>query len=144
MISSNIQANNKYVYLYTGQGTGEISRTQAEKSFRQYLGGRSAKLIPLNDPSYFQNPARMPDAEAIVFPGGNAVQINNRLGDAGIQGIKSLVNDKKASYIGFCAGGYLAARTEYTMLSGKCNLDFELNLSGYSTVENFIDKYCPI
>ncbi len=136
MQSLNSSNQNNYIYLYNGKGTGQVSSAQAEKSFKKYLGYRSANLITINDPSYFQNPRRMTSAACVVFPGGNAYQIADALDNAGINGVKTLVEDQKASYIGLCAGGYLAAITEYDFYSNKRILDrktlnYQLHISSY-------------
>jgi glutamine amidotransferase-like uncharacterized protein len=104
----------KYIYLYAAKGANPLALSQTQKSFSWYLGHRSCQLISLDDPSYFQYPHKITRAAALVFPGGSALEMTCHLGIKGREGVKQLVYQQKASYIGFCAGAYLANNVEYT------------------------------
>lgn len=104
----------KYVYLYAAQGASQFCADQTEKSFREYLGGRSARLIKINDLSYLQSRDWFKEVEAFVVPGGNANEMYCALAQgeptkaSAFERLKDYINNKGGNYLGFCAGALLA------------------------------------
>ncbi len=125
--------NDNFIYLYASHGANPVAIEQTKKSFNQYLGNRSCRLIPLEDSSYFQNPHKIIRPAAIVFPGGRTDLMEWSLSKWGKEGIKLLVNDNKASYIGFCAGAYLANKSIYTTRNNE-----PIELPSIQMIENDI------
>ncbi len=126
MDSSGINSTGN-IYLYAGQGVGPFTLEKTKESFSRYLGEHSARLIPLEDPSYFTL-NKIADASAVIFPGGSAYTYRAYLEESGVSCIKTLVN-RGTSYIGFCAGAYLAAPLQYKTNERCDTFDFNLNLT---------------
>lgn len=97
--------NTKNILLYNGYGAEEFCVNKAKKSLEDYLENRSVKLIQA-DASYFTE-NNLKDAQAVIIPGGNAVDMLKAFREEGMKKIGEFVFSGGA-YIGFCAGGYLA------------------------------------
>src|SRR3990167_3983425 len=97
--------NNGTILVYNGCGANEFCVQKTVDSLRSYLGNRAVKLVSV-DSSYFI-PKNLKNTQAVVITGGNASIMRNSFKEEGIKHIRDFVVSG-GSYIGFCAGGYLA------------------------------------
>src|ERR1700733_4554547 len=84
----------EYAYFFKGRGADSFCVAQTEKSLNYYLGGRSTRVVAIDDPSYFQ---KIKDAAALIVPGGSALEMRWAFGDAGfatIRGASSPAQEK--------------------------------------------------
>ena len=115
------------IYLYAGQGTDPFCVQKTIESFNAYLGTPNPQLIPINDPSYITDREWFKSVKAVVIPGGNAAIIRLALGEGG-EKIHEFVN-QGGSYVGFCAGTYLATSFLY-----KYSRDIPHELFSYNLI----------
>lgn len=100
----------KTILLYNGRGADKFCVDKTVKSFEGYLGARSANLVLIDASNLTES--NFKGAKAIVIPGGNAAHMRAELKAEGIEKICNFVSDG-GSYIGFCAGAYLAGPHSY-------------------------------
>lgn len=97
------------IYVYSGLGTDNLCAGSAYQSLKDYLGREGyPKLIHINDPSYITSREWFKNANAFVVPGGSAFGLYENLQEGGCKKIKQFV-DQGGSYLGICAGVYLAS-----------------------------------
>ena len=106
--------SNNSIYLYTGRGADPFCARHTEKSLKEVLGPLGSRLIPINDPDYITSRS-LCDVQAIVIPGGSAIEMSDAFKASGLEKIKKFVLKEGGSYLGFCAGAYLISNSTYRL-----------------------------
>lgn len=102
------QCDQKQVVLYSGKGAHPACIRATSAALFRHLE------IPIiqGDVAYFQRDSWIQKTKLVAIPGGmSTTDIVIALGRIGLSTIKKAVSENHVSYLGLCAGAYLASRT---------------------------------
>lgn len=116
------------VYLYSGPGTSPICLDQTEQLFTQCL--QHHYLIKRIQPEDVIDGSWQTLAACFVMPGGRDSPYHESLNPAGITKIQDYVQ-AGGSYLGICAGAYLAAKKIEFALESSIEVNQERTLKFY-------------
>jgi glutamine amidotransferase-like uncharacterized protein len=98
-----------YIFLYKGQETDSLCAEAAKQSLYQLIPDAHRRIIEIKDPSLLSSRECLTQRNLLVIPGGSALEMSENSHFSSLsENLQAALKANTVSYLGICAGSYLA------------------------------------